>query len=146
MELIEIGDHSKSTARQDRQQIVDSINHRDKCSSVSPALRPARRKPCSSSKLTAVPSSSSSSSPRQSRIWYCGSSFRQQTPFSPVRCGRQKKSWLSWPILMTNVRSSYEGWLSVALFFAPTILRTLHSGQGKGNLLVLSAGRDLHYL
>jgi len=30
--------------------------------------------------------------------------------------------------------------LTVALFFSPSILRTLHSGQGNGNLLVLSAG------
>ena len=31
--------------------------------------------------------------------------------------------------------------LIAALFFSPSILRTLQSGQGNGNLLVLSAGR-----
>jgi hypothetical protein len=29
---------------------------------------------------------------------------------------------------------------NLALFFAPSILRTLRSGQGNGNLLVLSSG------
>lgn len=32
--------------------------------------------------------------------------------------------------------------LIIALFFAPTILRTLRSGKAQGNILVLSSGRD----
>jgi hypothetical protein len=33
--------------------------------------------------------------------------------------------------------------IDVALFFGPAILRTLRSGQGNGNLLVLSSGMSL---
>jgi hypothetical protein len=37
--------------------------------------------------------------------------------------------------------SKFKGWLLIiALFFSPSILRTLRSGSGQGNMLVLSAG------